>query len=130
MENLSKVAEPMNPNKIKTHFARIIVSGTAEKPYYDIMYFDPTDGEYHIGFGSYYLKYVFGWLAEEFEIVDAPNVPNEEDEHRKLREENEYLKAKSYEMGIALAEREKRIDILTAQMEVVRLIFGGGKDGK
>ena len=57
-------------NKIKTHFARIVVGGTAEKPYYDILYFDPADGEYHIGFGSFYLEYVFKWLSEEFEIVE------------------------------------------------------------
>ena len=55
--------------KIKTHFARIIVDGTAETPYYNILYFDPTDREYHIGFGSYLLENVFKWLSEEFEIV-------------------------------------------------------------
>lgn len=60
--------------KIKTHFAKIIVGGTAEKPCYDILYFDPTDREYHIGFGSFCLEYVFKWLSEEFEIVDAPTV--------------------------------------------------------
>ena len=56
--------------KIKTHFAKIIVDGTAEKPYYNILYFDPTDRIYHVGFGSYFLEYVFKWLSEEFEIVD------------------------------------------------------------
>lgn len=60
--------------KIKTHFAKIIVGGTAHKPYYSIMYFDPTDREYHTGFGSYYLGYVFQWLSEEFEIVDGDAV--------------------------------------------------------
>ena len=58
-------------NRIKTHFAKIIVSGTSEKPCYDILYFDPTDRKYHIGFGSYCLDYVFKWLAEEFEIEEA-----------------------------------------------------------
>ena len=58
--------------KIKTNFARIIVGGKAEKPCYDILYFDPADGKYHIGFGSYYLEYVFKWLSEEFEIADVP----------------------------------------------------------
>ena len=57
--------------KIKTHFAQIIVDGTAEKPYYNIMYFDPAAGDYRIGFGSYYLNYVFKWLTEEFEIVET-----------------------------------------------------------
>lgn len=57
-------------HKIKTPFARIIVGGTPEKPCYDILYFDPTDGKCHIGFGSYRLDYVFRWLAEEFEVTE------------------------------------------------------------
>lgn len=60
--------------KIKTHFAKIIVGGTAKKPYYDILYFDPKDRTYHIGFGSFCLDYVFEWLSEEFEIVEATTV--------------------------------------------------------
>ena len=56
-------------NTIRTHFAEIIVRGTADKPYYEILYFDTKDGSYHIGFGSYCLEYVFKWLSEEFEIV-------------------------------------------------------------
>lgn len=58
-------------HKIKTSFARIIVEGTPTKPYYNIEYFDPTDKEYHIGFGSYYLDNVFNWFAEEFEITES-----------------------------------------------------------
>lgn len=57
-------------NKIKTPFARIVVGGTPEKPYYNIWYFDPADGKCHIGFGSYRLDYVFRWLAEEFEVTE------------------------------------------------------------
>lgn len=57
-------------NKIKTPFARIVVEGTPGKPYYSIWYFDPANGECHIGFGSYCLDNVFNWLAEEFEITE------------------------------------------------------------
>lgn len=57
-------------NKIKTLFARIVVEGTPGKPYYNIWYFDPSDGECRIGFGSYCLDNVFNWLAEEFEITE------------------------------------------------------------
>ena len=57
--------------KIRTRFARIIICGSAEKPYYNILYFDPKDGDYHIGWGSYYLEYVRTWLEEEFEIVET-----------------------------------------------------------
>lgn len=59
-------------NKIKTNFAKIFVSGSAEKPYYNILYFDPVDKNWHVGYGSFYLSYVFKWLSEEFEIEDAP----------------------------------------------------------
>ena len=57
------------PEKIKTHFARIIVLGTVEEPYYAILYYDPKDNEYHEGYGSYYLECVFEWLSKYFEIV-------------------------------------------------------------
>lgn len=57
-------------HKIKTPFARIVVEGIPEKPYYNIWYFNPADGECHIGFGSYCLDNVFNWLAEEFEITE------------------------------------------------------------
>lgn len=54
-------------NKIRTHFAKIIVNSSG-KPYYSILYFDPADKTYHIGFGSRKLSYVREWLAEEFEV--------------------------------------------------------------
>lgn len=55
--------------KIKTHFAKIIVEGTVEKPYYSILYYDPAKKEYFNGYGSYYIVNVFQWLSEEFEII-------------------------------------------------------------
>lgn len=57
-------------NKIKTPFARIVVEGTPGKPYYNIWFFDPANGECRIGFGSYCLDNVFNWLAAEFEITE------------------------------------------------------------
>ena len=59
-------------DKIKTPIARIIIGGSAAKPYYSIQYFDPTDKEFHIGFSSYALNYVQEWLCENFEIVNEP----------------------------------------------------------
>ena len=60
--------------KIKTHHARIVVDGTADKPYYSIEWFDPTKKEYYLGYSSYFIEFVFNWLSECFEIVDAPTV--------------------------------------------------------
>ena len=59
--------------KIKTPFAKIIVEGKREKPYFSILYFDPADKDFHIGYSSYYLGYVLNWLNEEFEIVEDGN---------------------------------------------------------
>ena len=65
-------ANPSETNKIKTHHARIVVDGTAEKPYYSIEWYDPTKNEYFLGYSSYYIGYVFKWLEECFEIVETP----------------------------------------------------------
>ena len=60
--------------KIKTHFAKIIVCKVEGKPYYNILWIDPTDRSYHVGYGSYNLDFVYQWLYEYFEMVDAPTV--------------------------------------------------------
>ena len=59
--------------KIKTHFAEIIVRGNESEPYYCILYYDPKSKEYVVGFGSYHLKFVFQWKKENFEIIDWPD---------------------------------------------------------
>lgn len=71
-------AEKRNEHKIKTPYARIYVSGTPEKPYYGITYFDLTDGEMHSGFGSYSLDFVFKWFEEEFDVTKTE--PQKEEE--------------------------------------------------
>ena len=48
-------------------YPEIIVSGTKNKPYFQIKYFDINDKSDHIGFGSYCLDYVFDWLKEYFD---------------------------------------------------------------
>ena len=63
-------ANPREITKIKTHHARIVVDGTAEKPYYSIEWYDHTKNEYFLGYSSYYIGYVFKWLEECFEIVE------------------------------------------------------------
>ena len=55
-------------------FPQIIVTGTEEKPFYQIMYLENEDGEIHLGFGSYDLAYVFQWLKEFFGVTHASAV--------------------------------------------------------
>ena len=57
--------------KIKVTEAEIVVHGTADKPYYEIKYFDIADQRYHIGYSSYDLNFVFQWLEECFEVVNT-----------------------------------------------------------
>lgn len=54
---------------------------------------------------------------------------NYEAEYKKLREENECLRVENACLFQENAEQTRQLDILRAQMEVVRLIFGGGNDG-
>ena len=68
MENENQKME-----KFKTPFAKMIIDGSREKPYFSILYFDPADKDFHIGYSSYYLDYVFNWLNENFEIVEDGN---------------------------------------------------------
>src|SRR5699024_9367827 len=56
--------------KHKVKSAEIVVRKIDEKPYYEIKYFDLSDNEYCIGYGSYKLEYVFKWLEQCFEIVE------------------------------------------------------------
>lgn len=55
--------------KEKVSYAKIVVRGTKEKPYYEIEYYDLRDEEVHVGYGSYYLNFVFDWFNECFEVV-------------------------------------------------------------
>ena len=70
VDNL-KNANSSEAVKIKTHHARIVVDGTADKPYYSIEWFDPIKKEYYLGYSSYCIGTVFNWLSECFEIVEA-----------------------------------------------------------
>lgn len=61
--------------KIKAINPEIIVSGCAEKPYYQIKYYDTADKRYHIGYGSYCYGNVIEWLKEYFEPIQADEQP-------------------------------------------------------
>lgn len=63
----SKENNEIEKNKVTS--AKIVVSGSADKPYFQIEYHLLENGECHIGYGSYELRFVFGWLNECFEIV-------------------------------------------------------------
>ena len=55
--------------KIKAIRPQIIVTGTVDKPYYEILYYDTSDNVWHIGYSSYILANVIKWKEECFEVV-------------------------------------------------------------
>ena len=71
---ISEQALHQKIDKIKVSSAEIVVHGTKEKPYYEIKYFDLSDNEMHIGFSSYKLDVVFGYLEKYFEIVEKGGI--------------------------------------------------------
>lgn len=88
MEETLMNANASKPTKIKTHYARIVVGGKAEKPCYSIEWYDPLKKEYNLGYSSYYIGYVFNWLSEYFEIVDKDiNVLTNADRIRAMTDE-------------------------------------------
>ena len=56
--------------KTKVDRATIIVGGTKEKPYFEILYHEIGKEHSNIGFGSYCLNNVFDWKEEYLDIVD------------------------------------------------------------
>jgi hypothetical protein len=65
-------SNPIETEKIRTHHAKIVVECTTGKPYYSIEWFDTAKQEYYLGYSSYCIDNVLGWLKEFFEIVEAP----------------------------------------------------------
>lgn len=59
----------LHHEKIKAIRPQIIVTGTVEKPYYEILYYDTSDNVWHIGYSSYNLANVIKWKEEWFEVV-------------------------------------------------------------
>lgn len=68
---MSNLCTPEVPKteKIKVTKLRIIVTGTKEKPYFELMYKEVGKEDYNIGYSSYNLNNVFDWKEKCFELV-------------------------------------------------------------
>lgn len=72
MNETLTMSDTIETGKIRTHHAKIVVECTTGKPYYSIEWFDTAKKEYFLGYSSYNIENVLGWLKEFFEIVEAP----------------------------------------------------------
>lgn len=64
-----KFTERPEIEKTRTPFAQTIFRETDKGLCYGIMYYDPADGEIHIGCSSYKPQYVLEWL-DKFFVID------------------------------------------------------------
>lgn len=63
--------------KIKVDKLQIVVTGTKEKPYFQIYYHEVGKGYDNLGFGSYDLNNVFDWKEQYFEVQHLEVVKEE-----------------------------------------------------
>lgn len=132
--------------KIETHFARVTVDIIDDKPYYHILYFDPRDGEYHMGFGSYKIENTFEWLRENFEINcggnDNPTIRLKEElkircceieelKHlcKRLEDENSKLGTQFEKLLKEKSDRDRMMGFLEGKVEAYQYCWshkGGG----
>lgn len=127
--------------KIKTCFAQMIVDIIDEKPYYNILYFDPRDNDYHVGYGSYVLENTHSWLMENFECMDDKRYDPlvnlkeelkirwcemEELKHLcdKLRDENSKLGLQYEKLLKEKSDLDREMGYLEGQVEAYKFIWG------
>lgn len=55
--------------KIRVSEIEIVVRGDITEPYYEIKYKEVGKDNYNVGYSSYFLKKVFKWKEENFEVI-------------------------------------------------------------
>lgn len=66
---MEELTTTIDEKKIKVDKAMIIVSGTKEKPYFEILYHVVGKDYDNVGYGSYDLNNVFDWKEQYMEVV-------------------------------------------------------------
>lgn len=69
MEDVKNTCAGMEFEKIKVTEADIVVRRTNIGFYFEIKYKEVGNEYYNVGFGSYNIHFVFGWLDKYFEFV-------------------------------------------------------------
>ena len=93
--------------KVKTSFAKIVVSDCASGPVYEIMYIDPSDKLLHIGFASTSLDFARKWLADQFEVEEISM--RYAAMHAVTTEENDYISRKAALECVSSSKLQKQI---------------------
>ena len=85
-----------NAEIVKVDSLEIIVRMIDNKPYYEVKYREVGEKDYSVGYSSYDLKIVLGFIAEYFEIVESDKHTNA-DRIRNMSDEElaEWINTKS-----------------------------------
>jgi hypothetical protein len=78
--------ERLTSNKEKVTELSIIMEMLDSKPYYSVQYRNVGENDYNIGYSSYNLKTVLGFIDEYFEIVKSDK-PTNADRIRNMSDE-------------------------------------------
>ena len=95
-EDMNVAAVTEAEKQIVGTLPQIIVTGTVEKPYYEIMYKSDC-GEIYLGYSSYKLELVFRWLEEFFGETHAKAVDPES-----LRPKGRWTENRRKEFSVAI----------------------------
>lgn len=93
--------------RIKTSFAKIVVSESTSGLIYEIMYIDPSDKLLHIGFASTSLDFARKWLADQFEIEELSM--RYATTNAVTTEENDYIPRKAALECVSSSKLQKQI---------------------
>lgn len=74
IEKVEEIIRSHMNEKEKVTSAEIISRKTDGKPYYEIKYKKVGEDHYTVGYSSYYLDYVIGWLNNYFEFCGEPKI--------------------------------------------------------
>ena len=105
--------------KVKVTSLEIIVTGTKDKPYFEIKYKEVGKEDYYIGYSSYDLNNVFEWKEECFELVEEKE--SEHNIHKAFKDIIERLEKKAEDFGIGIANGAKFVRLESA-IEIVNKV--------
>ena len=119
-EKIKKTNEENTKQKIKAIYPHIVVTGTIDKPCYNIHWYDIEQKTMICGFGSYKLEFVRKWLEEEFVVVekDIDGLLNRQ--CVKINNLNNKLHSNQRELNRVNNELHSKVEYIHELLEIIK----------
>lgn len=116
----SCMGESKEVEKITATYAQIVsrrvdVKPYAGAPYFEIVYFDTKDNEWHCGYGSFCLEFVEAWLKHEFN----PGFRSLSDAIDKLTSRVKELESDKEMLNIAVSGYKAKAEIFERDLDSI-----------